>query len=59
VVVTAEFERLAHQVAKHNGHASLRVLVLPYPLEGLPHDELVAIAAAAYPELLRSIGATG
>ena len=59
MVVTAEFERLAHQVAAHNGHASLRVLVLPYPLEGLPADELVTIARRAYPELLRAVGATG
>jgi hypothetical protein len=58
VVVTAEFERLAHQVAAHNGHASLRVLVLPYPLEGLPTDELVAIARRTYPDLLRAVGAT-
>ena len=57
VVVTAEFEKLAHQMAAHLGHPSLRVLVLPYPLEGLPHDELVAIATSAYPRLLDAIGA--
>lgn len=58
VVVTAEFETLAHQMAAHLGHPSLRVLVLPYPLEGLPHDELTAIAAGAYPLLLDTIGAS-
>lgn len=57
VVVTAEFERLAHQMAAHLGHPSLRVLVLPYPLEGLPAEELVAIATDAYPRLLDEIGA--
>jgi hypothetical protein len=58
VIVTAEFERLAHQMANHLGHPSLRVVVLPYPLEGLPADQLVAIARSAYPEVLASIGAT-
>ena len=58
MVVTAEFERLAHQMANHLRHPSLRVVVLPYPLEGLPHEELVAIAGRAYPEVLDAIGAT-
>ena len=58
VVVTAEFERLAHQMANHLGHPSLRVIVLPYPLEGLPADQLVDIARRFYPELLAAIGAT-
>jgi hypothetical protein len=57
VIVTAEFERLAHQMANHLGRPSLRVIVLPYPLEGLPADQLVAIARRAYPDVLASIGA--
>lgn len=56
VVVTEEFARLAHQVAAHHGHPSLRVLVLPYPLEGLEHDRLVEIAAESYPELVNALG---
>ena len=59
VVVTAEFEVLARQMARHLGHPSLRMLVLPYPLEGLPEKELISIAADAYPELLVAIGAEG
>jgi hypothetical protein len=57
VIVTAEFERLAHQLAKHHKHDSLRVLVLPYPLEGLSPEELTSIAANSYPSLVRLIGA--
>jgi hypothetical protein len=34
------------------------VLVLPYPLEGRPVDELVSIAEHAYPELLTMLGVT-
>jgi hypothetical protein len=57
VIVTAEFERLARQLAKHHKHDSLRVLVLPYPLEGLSPEELISIAADSYPKLVDVIGA--
>jgi hypothetical protein len=56
VVVTEEFESFAHRMAAHVGHPSLRVLVLPYPLEGRPDEEVRKIAADAYPRLLRSLG---
>jgi hypothetical protein len=56
VVVTEEFEAFAHRMAAHNGHPSLRVLVLPYPLEGRPDEELRQIANDAYPRLLRTLG---
>jgi hypothetical protein len=56
VVVTAEFEAFAHRMAAHAGHPSLRVLVLPYPLEGRPEEEVRQIAADAYPGLLRALG---
>jgi hypothetical protein len=45
-------------MANHLGHPSLRVVVLPYPLEGLPAEHLVEIARRVYPDLLASIGAT-
>ena len=35
---------------------SMRVLVLPYPLEGRPDEEVRQIAADAYPRLLRTLG---
>ena len=38
VVVTAEFEALAHTMAANAGRPGLRVLVLPYPLEARPED---------------------
>ena len=44
-------------MASHLGHPSLRVLVLPYPLEGLPRAELRQIATDAYPQLFELIGA--
>jgi hypothetical protein len=56
VVVTEEFEAFAHRLAAHHGHPSLRVLVLPYPLEGRPDPEVRQIAADAYPRLLRALG---
>jgi hypothetical protein len=56
VVVTSEFEQLARQLARHLGHGNLRVLVLPYPLEGRADDELVSIAESSYPELLDLLG---
>jgi hypothetical protein len=56
VVVTEEFEAFAHRMAAHTGHPSLRVLVLPYPLEGRPDEEVRQIAADAYPRLLRTLG---
>jgi hypothetical protein len=58
VVVTTEFEQLAHQLAGHLGHPALRVLALPYPLDGRSTDELAAIAERAYPELLTMLGVT-
>ena len=56
VVVTEEFEAFAHRMAAHAGHPSMRVVVLPYPLEGRPDDEVRRIAADAYPTLLQTLG---
>ncbi len=57
VSVTEEFATHAHNMAAHLGHPDLKVLVLPYPLEARPEDELRAIAAEAYPRFLDVIGA--
>ena len=57
VVITAEFITIATQIARLSGHPSLRRLVLPYPLEGLPEEEVRSIAHRAYPELLELLGA--
>lgn len=57
VVVTAEFEALAHTMAANAGRGGLRVHVLPYPLETRPEPEVRAIAAEHWPQLLATIGA--
>ena len=57
VVVTAEFTRIAAQLSRLRGHASLRTLVLPFPLEGLPDGEVRRIAEDAYPQLVGLLGA--
>ena len=44
VVVTAEFEHLAHTMAANAGRVGLRVHVLPYPLESRPETEVREIA---------------
>ena len=58
VVVTAEFESLAHTMAANAGRAGLRVHVLPYPLESRAEAEVRAIARRHWPALLETIGAT-
>jgi hypothetical protein len=57
VVVTAEFITIGERIASLKGHADLRQLVLPYPLEGLPDEEVHQIALDAYPRLLERLGA--
>ena len=56
-VVTEEFATHGHNMARHLGHADLRILVLPYPLEARPREELLEIAADAYPQALELLGA--
>ena len=58
VVVTAEFESLAHTMAANAGRGGLRVHVLPYPLETRPEADVRAIAAEHWPALLATIGAS-
>ncbi len=57
-VVCEEFVVHAHNVARHVGHGDLNVLVLPYPLEALPAEELDAIAVEYYPKALELLGVT-
>jgi hypothetical protein len=56
VVVTEEFIRIAEQVARLKGHPHLRQVVLPYPLEGRPDEEVARIAEDAYPRLVAALG---
>jgi hypothetical protein len=58
VVITEEFVTIASRIAALKGHASLRTLVLPYPLETREEAECRAIAREHYPKLLELLGAT-
>ncbi|HEX7094755.1 MAG TPA: hypothetical protein VF183_02655 [Acidimicrobiales bacterium] len=55
-MITEEFIQIAQQVARLKGHPDLRMLVLPYPLEGRPDEEVARIAEDAYPRLLAALG---
>lgn len=57
VAITEEFVAHGRNIANMEGHSSLRQLVFPYPLEGLPEDEVRRIAAEMYPKFLNIIGA--
>jgi hypothetical protein len=57
VVVTAEFEAHARRIAAHHGHPSLSMVVLPYPLEGRPEEEVRQVAADAYGDVISALGA--
>jgi hypothetical protein len=57
-IVCEEFIVHGRNVATHLGHGDLKILVLPYPLEARPTEELRAIADEYYPKLLELIGAT-
>jgi hypothetical protein len=56
VVVAAEFETHARNMASFLGHGDLEVLVLPYPLEARPDDELRTIALEYFPKALELLG---
>jgi len=57
-IVTESFADLATQMAQHNQRPDLNVLVLPYPLDDRPEDEIRAVAREYYPHLLSMLGAT-
>jgi hypothetical protein len=55
-VVTQEFEALAHTMAANAGRPGLRVVVLPYPLETRPEEEVRTVARDHWGPFLRSVG---
>jgi hypothetical protein len=57
VCATAQFEELARNLAKSEGWDSLRLVRLPYPLEGRSDDELERIAEEFFPAMLSALGA--
>lgn len=44
-IITRKFEPLAREEAKYMGGASLPILVIPHPLEGLPRNEIQRVIA--------------
>jgi hypothetical protein len=57
-VATEQFEPLARLLAADAGRPGLRVVVLPYPYDTLPEEEVRAHARAAFPRLIEVLGAT-
>ena len=55
-MITEEFITIASRIAALKGHASLRQLILPYPLETRPEDECREIARDYDPKLLETLG---
>jgi hypothetical protein len=57
VAVTQEFVEHGKNIANIEGHAKLRQLVFPYPLEGLHQEAIRRIAIEMYPKFLQAINA--
>ncbi len=57
VAVCDEFAQHGRNMARFLGHASLKMLVFPYPLEARAESELRRIAADYYPKFLELLGA--
>ena len=55
-VVTSEFESIAQTMAANAGRSGLRLLVLPYPLDSRPEQEVREIAREHFRPLLRTLG---
>lgn len=55
-IVAEEFANHGRRMAAHLGHTDLKVLVLPYPLEARPEDDLRRIADEYYPRALELLG---
>jgi hypothetical protein len=58
-IITEEFVTHAQNIARTLGHNALRMLVLPYPLEGKAPEELDEIADRFYPKFLDLLKARG
>ena len=55
-VLCDEFIHHGRTMAGVLGHPNLELLILPYPLEGRPENELLEIARQFYPKLLEQLG---
>ncbi len=57
LAITEEFVEHGKNIANMEGHSTMRPLVFPYPLDGLPEKDVRRIAAERYPKFLNVIGA--
>ena len=57
VAATEHFVDLARALASRSGRADIRVLTLPFPLEGRPEDEVRELARSLYSPMLDALGA--
>ena len=57
VAITEEVSEHGKNIANLEGHSDMRQLVFPYPLEGLPSEDVRRIAEEMYPQFLKVIGA--
>lgn len=57
-IATKNFETFAHTLAARGGRSGLRVHVLPYPLNELVRDEVLAIGEDYFDALLPVMGAS-
>lgn len=57
LAVTQQFADLGTYAAGVEGHSNMRQLVFPYPLEGLPEEEIRRLAREYFPRFLDVIGA--
>jgi hypothetical protein len=55
-VATAHFERLARMLAAQGGREDVRMVVLPYPLEGRAEQDVREIARGAWSQVLDQLG---
>ena len=57
LAVTQQFADLGTKVAEMEGHSNMRNIIFPYPLEGLPEEEIRKLAREYFPRFLEVIGA--
>lgn len=57
-VTTEHFEPLGRTLAGQRGHEQIRIKLMPYPIEGLPEDEVRQMARDNYENLLTVMGAS-
>jgi len=56
VVTTEAFRPLAESIATMEGHAGLALLEFPFPLEGLPENDVRSIARERFAVLVDAMG---